>query len=112
MIVMVCWLRATYALRRAGERVLVADALVGLVGLPFDDVGHRVFRTETVHDLLRRVVRIVDERPRHVAEEAALGQLLRRLARLGKQKRCRKIFFSTHFLGLVSYFFAKKPTNK
>ena len=72
----------THALRRAGERVLVADALIRLVGLSFDDVGHRVFGTQAVHDLLRRVVRIIDERPRDVAEEATLWQLFHRLTRL------------------------------
>ena len=72
----------TYGLRGAGEGVLIAYALLGLVGLSFDDVGHRVLGTSAVNDLLRRVVRIVDERPRDVAEVAALGQLLHRLARL------------------------------
>ena len=77
----------TYALRRAGERVLEADALVRLVGLSFDDVGHRVLGTLAVHDLLRRVVRIVDERPRDVAEESALCQFLDRFARLCLAKK-------------------------
>ena len=75
-------MQMTHALRRTGERVLVADALIRLVGLSFDDVGHRVFGTQAVHDLLRRVVRIIDERPRDVAEEATLWQLFHRLTRL------------------------------
>ena len=75
-------MQMTHALRRTGERVLVADALIRLVGLSFDDVGHRVFGTQAVHDLLRRVVRVIDERPRDVAEEATLWQLFHRLTRL------------------------------
>jgi len=75
-------LTAQLALWRAGERVLIADALLRLVGLSLDDVGHRVLGTGAVHDLLCRIVRVVDERPRYVAEVATLGQLFHRLARL------------------------------
>jgi len=75
-------LAAELRLRGAGERVLIADALLRLVRLSLDDVGHRVLGTGAVDDLLRRVVRVVDERPRDVAEVAALRQLLHRLARL------------------------------
>ena len=96
----------TYGLRGAGEGVLIAYALLGLVGLSFDDVGHRVLRTSAVDDLLRRVVRVVDERPRDVAEVAALGQLLHRLARL---QSITKFTIQFHWISLDFIGFQLEP---
>jgi hypothetical protein len=75
-----------YRLWRAGEAELVAEAAVCLVGVALHQVGHRVLRAPAVHHLLRRVVRVDDVRPGHVAEKLALFQLLDRFAELRRKK--------------------------
>ena len=40
-----------YRLRRAGESVLVSDAVLRLVCVSLDQVGHRVLGAAAVHDL-------------------------------------------------------------
>jgi hypothetical protein len=69
----------------AGEAELVAEAAVCLVSVPLHQVGHRVLRAPAVHHLLRRVVRVDDVRPGHVAEKLALFQLLDRFAELHRK---------------------------
>jgi hypothetical protein len=70
---------------RAGEAELVAEAAVRLVSVPLHQVGHRVLRAPALHHLLRRVVRVDDVRPGHVAEKLALFQLLDRFAELHRK---------------------------
>ncbi len=93
-------------MRRAGEGILVAYTLLRLVRLPFDDVSHGILGALAVHHLLRRVVRVVDERPRDVAEEPALWQLLDRLARLELARLVRHrvpvVGFQRHGTALLS----------
>lgn len=71
-----------YRLWGAGEAVLEAGAVAHLEGVAFDQVGHRVLRAPTVHNLVGGVVRIGDQAPRHVAEELAALQLAHRFTRL------------------------------
>ena len=66
----------------AGKAELIAEAGIGLVGVPLDQVGHGVLGTPAVHDLLGRVVRVHDVGPRHVPEIFAPLQLLGRLTNL------------------------------
>lgn len=63
-------------LRRASERILVSDSLLRLVRLSFDNVRHTVLGTSAVHDLLRQIVRIVDEGPRDVSKITTFGQIV------------------------------------
>lgn len=63
----------TYALWRTREAVLEAGAVGGTVGLTLDDVGHGALGAYAVHHLLRHIIRVRDECPRHVTEVPALG---------------------------------------
>ncbi len=74
--------KATYCLRRAREVVLESRSCLCEVAVPLDEVGDGVLGAPAVHDLLRGVVRVVQQRPRHVAEVLAAAQAAHRLARL------------------------------
>ena len=74
----------THRLWGAGEAELVAHAAVGVVGVPLDEVGHRVLGAPAVHDLGARVVRVHDVGPSNVTEISTLLQFFNWLANLGK----------------------------
>ena len=74
----------TYRLGGAGEAELVAHAAVGVVGVPLDEVGHRVLGAPAVHHLGARVVRVHDVGPSNVTEISTLLQFFNWLANLGK----------------------------
>lgn len=66
----------------AGEAELVAHAAVGVVGVPLDEIGHRVLGAPAVHHLGARVVRVHDVGPSNVTEISTLLQFFNWLANL------------------------------
>ena len=64
-----------YRLWRAGETELIANAVVCVVGVSLDQVGHAVLGTPAVEDLLARVVGVDDVGPSDVTEISTLLQL-------------------------------------
>ena len=65
-----------YRLWRAGETELIANAVVCVVGVSLDQVGHAVLGAPAVEDLLAGVVRVDDVGPGDVTEISAFLQLL------------------------------------
>ena len=61
---------------------MIAGARNSLVGVPFNQISHRIFRAPTMHDLLSSVVRIRDVSPRHISEIFALFQSFHRFTDL------------------------------
>lgn len=64
-----------------------ASALLCLKGTSFNKISHRVLGATAMHDLLSRVVRITDQRPRDVLEKLASLELPHRLTSLHWNKK-------------------------
>ena len=74
----------THRLGGAGEAELVAHPAVGVIGVPLDQIGHRVLGASAVHHLGARVVRVHDVGPSNVTEVSTLLEFFNGFANLRK----------------------------